>query len=139
MNRVNRGAQPPSACRKMPAPAARSAWRAFALVAALGMALPAAWPAFADVYIWIDPRTGKKSMSNYLPTWLRDAQPGQKLPKYEIWRDGRQIDLATALGTPQPAPPVPLRSGAGQPGAGQQPGAPGTPGGPVEPPYNDDD
>jgi hypothetical protein len=109
-------------------------------VAAFLVALGVALPAMADVYIWIDPKTGKKAMSNFLPSWLRDAQPGQKLPKFEIWRDGRQIDLATALGTPPPPPEVPLRSGARQSGASQPvQGVPGTPGGPVEPPYNDDD
>ena len=111
----------------------RVALCAATLLAMLGAALPAA----ADVYIWIDPKTGKKAMSNFLPSWLRDAQPGQKLPKYEIWRDGNKIDLATALGTPQPLPEVPTRSATGQSGTVQLP--PGTPGGPVEPPYNDDD
>lgn len=106
------------------------------LLATLGMAMPAA----ADVYIWIDPKTGKKAMSNFLPSWLRDAQPGQKLPKYEIWRDGKKIDLATALGSPPPPPEPPARSTRSTPGqSGAAPLPPGAPGGPVEPPYNDDD
>ena len=102
----------------------------------LGVLAGAAMPVVADVYIWIDPKTGRKTMSNFLPSWLRDAQPSQRLPKYEIWRDGKKIDLATALGSPPPVPEAPTRSTPGQPAIALPPG---TPGAGVEAPYNDDE
>lgn len=59
--------------------------------------------AWADVYIWRDPQTGARRMSNVPPPWVRDNTRG---PKVEILRDGKPISAQAAAANPQaPAEP----------------------------------
>jgi hypothetical protein len=58
--------------------------------------------AFADVYIWKDPATGRTRMTNIPPPWVRDPAPRQRVPRVEVIREDRVMDPATALANPQP-------------------------------------
>ena len=69
---------------------------------AVTLALTAA-PAAADMYVWKDPQTGRTRMSNIPPPWLRDPQPGQRVPKVEVVRERKVIDVQAAFATPQEA------------------------------------
>jgi hypothetical protein len=82
-----------------------------ALAGALSVGVGA--PAIADVYMWKDPATGKTYMTNLPPPWLRDPQPGRRVPKVEVIREGKVLDPATAFAKPEP-PPLPTRRRTGE-------------------------
>jgi len=73
------------------------------LLAALCPGLFAGGMARADVYIWRDPQTGAKRMSNIAPPWVRANTRG---PRVEVLRDGKPISTQAATANPQaPAEP----------------------------------
>lgn len=67
--------------------------------------------AWADVYIWRDPQTGAKRMSNIPPLWVRENTRG---PRVEVLRDGKPISAQAASSNPQaPAEPSERQRAAG--------------------------
>ncbi len=73
--------------------------------------------AHADIYMWTDPQTGQKRMSNLPPPWL-GAPPTRRAPRVEVMRGNRVIDPLTALTTPQsPLPAAPAGSAPAAPKA----------------------
>ena len=57
-------------------PAVRVAW--------LLVLFAAAWPAHADLYRWVDPRTGSVKFSNHPPPWHGDPAREGRSPKVEV-------------------------------------------------------
>ena len=68
-----------------------------ALCAAL--AAPGDW-ALADVFMWRDPQTGAKRMSNIPPRWVVERTRG---PAVQVIRGNTVIDLNSSLSNPLPA------------------------------------
>jgi hypothetical protein len=92
--------------------AAASRTPAGGLILALLCAVAFTGTAWADVYIWRDPQTGARRMSNVPPPWVRDNTRG---PKVEILRDGKPISAEAASANPQaPAEPSARQRAAGE-------------------------
>ena len=85
----------------------------------------------ADVFTWKDPQTGRTRMSNIPPPWLRDPQPGQRVPKVQVIRENKVIEPAAAFAAPQlPATPSQQQMRAANPAAAATP--PDVPRSPVQ-------
>ncbi len=92
--------------------------------------------AWADVYIWRDPQTGAKRMSNVPPPWVRDNTRG---PRVEILRDGKPISAeAAAANLRAPAEPSERQRAVGAAAAAASGRPQGKPDQPVQAPLREE-
>lgn len=114
--------------------------RLLSLAACVASFALAGAPAWADMYMWRDPQTGAKRMSNIPPRWVVEQTRG---PRVQVIRGNTVIDLNTSLSNPLPAAEPSARQRAmGEAAAAassrpkeQPPAAPETP--PASPPEDD--
>jgi uncharacterized iron-regulated membrane protein len=116
--------------------AAASRTPAGGLILALLCAVAFTGTAWADVYIWRDPQTGARRMSNAPPPWIRDNTRG---PKVEILRDGKPISAEAASANPQaPTEPSARQRAAGAAAAAASGRPQGKPDQPVQAPSREE-